>query len=84
MGFSASVSWTPGTVASGAFVTTAVTVAGVQTGQLAGASFSLALPAGVFLTANVSAANTVTVALINLSGGPVTLGSGALLAKVFQ
>lgn len=72
--------WNPASVASGAATSTTVTVTGAALGDLADAAFSLAVPAGVVLSAEVTAADTVTVTLLNLSGGAVDLASGTLMA----
>lgn len=77
-----SAAWTPGTFASGTSVSTAVTVAGAALGMAALGAFSLALPAGVVVSAAVTAANTVTVTLLNLSGAGATLAAGTVTAEV--
>lgn len=69
-----------GSVADGAFASEDVTVTGCALGDIAEASMSVAVPAGVMLTASVTAANTVTVTLTNRSGAPVDLASGTLTA----
>lgn len=79
-----SASWTPGTVASGAAANVTVAVTGAALGMTALGAFSLALPAGVLISAAVTASNTVVVTIANLSGGPVTLGAGTATAEVFM
>lgn len=77
-----SAAFTPGTIASGASANVTVTVTGAALGMVAAAAFSLALPAGVMISAAVTALNTVVVTMANLSGGPVTLGVGTATAEV--
>src|SRR5690606_25563154 len=71
------VTWDPAEIAAGASVTTTVTVTGATTGNsnlvLVGAPYSLQ---GLTVTGYVSAANTVTIVVANLTGAPVNLGSG--------
>lgn len=67
-----SASWTPGTIANGAKASTTVTVSGAALGDFAQGSFSLSLQ-GCQLTAEVSATNTVTVVVSNLTGASVAL-----------
>lgn len=77
-------SWDPVSLAPGEYVTTTVTVAGAALGDAAEASFSNAVPGGVLLLASVTAADTVTVTLLNISGTTQDLGSGTLTARVFS
>lgn len=79
---SGSVSWTPGTIAGGAFSSVAVPVTAAVVGQSAVPGFSLPLPAGVLASASVTAAGVVTVSLFNFSGSPVTLAAGTAWADV--
>lgn len=74
--------WTPGVIASGSTVSITVTVTGAALGMVAMGAFSLALPAGVVPAAAVTAANTVVVSLLNLSGSSQTLGAGTATAEV--
>jgi hypothetical protein len=75
--------WDPASIASGATVTTTLTVSGASLGDFTLASFSLTI-AGLQLTSYVSAANTVTVALSNLTGSAVDLASGTLAVLVLK
>lgn len=77
----ATATWDPGSVSSGAQTSTTVTVTGAAVGDSVRATFSLSL-AGLQMTAYVSAANTVTVLLGNLTGGAVDLASGTLTVTV--
>lgn len=69
----------PPSIAAGASTSTTVTVTGAILGQPAQAAFSLDT-AGVMLGAVVSAADTVTVTLLNPTSGAVDLASGTLSA----
>ncbi|MBZ9888133.1 right-handed parallel beta-helix repeat-containing protein [Mesorhizobium sp. BR1-1-3] len=73
----------PASLADAAGVTTTVTVTGAALGDMAMASFSLALQ-GITVTAWVSAANTVSVRFQNESGGVLDLASGTLKAWVLK
>ena len=79
----ATATWDPGEVATGAAASTTITVTGAALGDFALASFSLSL-AGLTLSAYVSATNTVTVVLSNLTAAAVNLSSGTLAAIVFK
>lgn len=79
--------WDPASVASGGFTSTTNTVGGAVVGDMATASFapfSGSVPAGVFFVANITAANTATLAMVNLSGAPVDLGNGTLRVDVWR
>jgi len=77
----ADVSWTPGTIANNASVSTNVTVSGVVDGWIALASFSLPL-GGMSISAAINAVNAVTVTITNNTGGALTLGAGVVRALV--
>lgn len=74
-----SKTYDPPSIASGAQVTTTVTVNGALMGDHATASFSLSV-SGLSVTASVTANNTVTVTFSNASGGAIDLASGTLAA----
>jgi hypothetical protein len=57
--------WSPGAIASKASATTTVTVAGAQVGDLVNLNASAPLTPSLSLTGFVSAANTVTLILVN-------------------
>jgi len=78
----ATAAWTPGAVLNGATASQSVTVNGAMVTSPAWAAWSAALPAGVILTAQVTAANTVLVTLINLSGSTQTIAAGTVTATV--
>jgi hypothetical protein len=80
-GFEASQTWNPASIADGDEVAVGVTVPGAQLGDFALASFSLDV-ADLVLSADVTAANTVTAVLHNSTGAGVDLGSGTLRVKV--
>ena len=77
----ASTDYDPPSIASGTISTTTVTVSGASLGDFATASFSLP-NAGVQLLAQVTAANTVTVAFWNVTGGAIDLAAGTLRVRV--
>lgn len=78
-----SATWNPASVADKASTSTTVTVAGAVLGDRCEASFSLSL-SGMTLSAYVSAADTVTCVLENLTGGAVDLGSGTVRVFVWS
>ena len=64
--------WDPPSLTAGSYTTVNFTVAGATLGQVALAALSTGIT-GCLLQAHVSAANTVTVTLHNISGGTVNL-----------
>ncbi|CAB4165395.1 hypothetical protein UFOVP833_56 [uncultured Caudovirales phage] len=74
-----SKTYDPPSIGAGAAASTTVTVTGALLGQQAGGAFSLSL-GGLYLTASVTAADTVTVTLVNPTGSPIDLASGTLSA----
>lgn len=80
-GFSAEATWNPGSIADGDEEATTVTVNGAQLGDFAFVSFDVDV-ADLQITADVTAADTVTVVLSNSTGGAVDLGSGTVRVKV--
>jgi hypothetical protein len=76
----ASATYDPGSIASMGVATTTVTATGAVLGDIAQCSFSLAL-GGLMASAEVSAADTVTVTLFNPTGGAINLGSGTLRVR---
>lgn len=78
---SSSVTWNPPNLVNQASETTTISVAGAVSGNYVQVSFSLDLQ-GLSLTGYVSAADTVTVILSNLTGGAVDLASGTLKVRV--
>ncbi|MHA2069287.1 MAG: hypothetical protein ACXABY_33420 [Candidatus Thorarchaeota archaeon] len=80
-GMNASATWDPASTLDGNEDATTVTVPGAKLGDFAFASFSLDV-ADLSLTADVTAANTVTAVLANNTGGTIDLGSGTLRVKV--
>jgi len=78
-----SKTYDPPNVASLNATTTTVTVTGAALGDTAIASFSLSTAAFV-VTAQVTSANTVTVAFLNITGAAVDLASGTLKVNVFR
>jgi hypothetical protein len=74
-------------IAHGASVTRNVSVTGAQFGDTVVVSFNHqngGLGGGVILFGSVSAANTVTATLLNVSGGNLTFGAGKLRVDVWK
>jgi hypothetical protein len=71
----------PPSLVAGAAASASVTVPNAEAGDFAVASFT-PMDAGISITAQVTAANTVTVWLHNLSGGTIDLASGTLRVMV--
>jgi hypothetical protein len=76
--------WDPGTVANGAVTSVKLAVAGASLGDPVMASHTRSLAAGVLLAASVTAADEVTVTLVNHSGAAFDLASGTLRASVWR
>jgi hypothetical protein len=74
--------WNPPPLPDGASTTTTVTVTGASLGNPCSVGLSTVVPGGMLLTANVTAANTVTVTLFNKSGGTVDVGGGTVWVHV--
>ena len=70
-------------LANGGFTTKTVTVTGAELGDFAVASLSVS-SAGLIVTANVTAADTVTVCFMNHTGSPVYLGTFTLNVRVMK
>ena len=77
------VVYTPPSLAAGVGGTAAVTVTGAALGDYVVASFSNSLQ-GIQLSADVSAADTVTAIFYNGTGGTIDLASGTLRARVVK
>lgn len=77
----ASKTWDPGSAASGGQVTTTITVATAVLGDWCQSSLGVST-GGLVITCAVTAANTVTVTLLNNSGGAVDLASSLLRVRV--
>lgn len=73
--------WNPASILDGDEVALEVTVPGATLGDFAFVSFSLDV-ADLQLTADVTAADTVTCLLSNNTGGAVDLGSGTVRVRV--
>lgn len=79
----ASTTWNPGSIADGGMEAKDVTVTGAELGDHVLVSFSLDV-ADLTLTANVTAANTVTCVLANSTGGAVDLAEGTLYIRLLK
>mgnify|MGYP003652251485 CR=1 FL=1 len=75
--FSLSQVWNPGSIANGASESLAVTVTGATFGMICSAVLGIST-SGLTLTAQVSAADTITATLTNNTGGSVDLASSTL------
>jgi hypothetical protein len=76
--------WAPGVVANGSQVSTTVTVPGAAVGDFVLVSHDKILTSALILSAHVSASDTVTVVIANLSGAVPTVASGALKVLVLK
>jgi hypothetical protein len=81
---SATMTYDAPSVADNAVTTQDVTVTGAAVGDLALASLTTILGNSVLLFADVRAADTVRVVLLNKSGGNLDLSSGTLRVGVFK
>lgn len=79
-----SATWVPGTIASNAMVSTTINADGSAIGDQVAVGFSNALAAGLILVGNVTAANTVTATLLNMTGSSQTIASGTIKATVIK
>lgn len=79
---SATKTWDPANTADGAMTSTTITVTGAVVGDPVRVGFTPAVPAGAVLSGSVTAADTVTVTLLNKTGGALDLASGTLRADV--
>lgn len=71
----------PGSLDAGDGVTATATVRGARVGDFATASFD-EIEAGITISAAVTAADTVSVTFLNLSGGTVDMASGTVRVRV--
>lgn len=76
--------WNPTIINNGAQASTTVTVTGAAIGDPAIAGFSSVTAAGWIISASVTSANTVTVTLMNHTGGNVDLASGTVTVIVMK
>jgi len=79
-----SATWDAGSIADGDEEATDITITGASLGDfIIGVSFSLDV-ADLQLTADVTAANTVTAVLSNSTGGAINLASGTVKVVVMK
>ncbi len=78
-----SAAYDPPSIAAGGYTTTNLTVAGAQLGDFAVVSFSLSV-GSLVVSANVTAANTVTVSLYNPTAAVVDLANGTLHVRCWK
>ena len=76
--------YNPASMATNTSTSTTLTVSGAAIGDVCSAGFSVAVPAGVYLTADVTATDTVTVKLFNQTAGTVDLASGTIRVVVMK
>lgn len=76
--------WNPASIANDAMASTTVTVTGAVVGQPVFVGYSSITAAGWALSGSVTAADTVTVTLVNKTGGAVDLPSGTVTVYVQQ
>lgn len=81
---SGTAAWTPGAIAGGAGATQSVTVTGAALGDPVAVGYNQNLADGIVLTGEVSAANTVTAQLRNVTGGSITPTAGTVRATVWK
>jgi hypothetical protein len=79
--FHGTAAYTPAAIANGASITVAVSVPGAQVGGHVFATYSADMQ-GLTHSAEVSAADTVTITVTNYKGAPVTLAAGYFRAMV--
>lgn len=77
------IAWSPGTIPQADFVVTTITLSGASPTNCAIAAWSAVLPDGVFMTAQVTATDTVKVYMMNLSGVSQSITAGDLFVEVF-
>lgn len=78
-----STTWNPGSIANGAEESQDVTVTGAALGDFALGSFSVDT-ADMSISASVTATNTVTVSLLNNTGGAIDLVNATVRAIVIK
>jgi hypothetical protein len=81
--FSLSQTWNPGSIANGAVESLALTVTGAVFGMTCYPSLSIST-SGLTLTAQVSAADTITATLTNNTGGSIDLASSTITVSAEQ
>lgn len=81
---SATTTWDPADIATGAVTTTTVTVTGAAVGDPVFVGLTTLTTEDALLVGKVSAADTVEVVLLNHTGANMNLASGTLRAVVFK
>lgn len=76
--------WNPGVVNSSSQVSTTVNVPNAAVGDTVAVGFSAPVAGGAILGGAVTSPGVVTVTLVNMSGAPMTFGSGTLRADAWQ
>lgn len=83
-GHATTATWEPGEIAIGAVASTTVTVQGAQVGDKVVWSHDALGADALIKSEHVSAANTVTLVLANLTASAVTVASGTVSVLVFR
>lgn len=81
---SGTVVWDPPSIASGAAASTTVTVTGAALGDTVAVGISQAVPGGAIISGAVTAADMVTVTIMNLSGDAIDLANSTVRADVHK
>lgn len=76
--------WGPPLVTNGSMTSTEVTILGSDIGDIVTVGFSQPLPAGAILSGAVTTGGTVTVTLLNMTGGELRLAPGTLRVDVYS
>lgn len=80
----ASEPWNPGSTANDAVATTLVSVRGAKVGQPVSVGYSSITTENVLLTAQVQAADTVRVVLLNKTGGALDPAAGTVTVVLWR
>jgi hypothetical protein len=76
--------WTPGAIGANAGATQSVTVTGAALGDVVAVGYNQNLQDGLVLTGEVSAANTVTAQIRNVTAGSLTPTAGTVRATAWK
>lgn len=80
----ATLTWSPGLIPNGGSSSATIAVTGAAFGDFVLVSYDKLLAAGLVITANVSAADTVRVTIANNSGVGVTPADGTVSVSVLK
>ncbi len=82
--FAASTTWDPPLIATGSYAFKDVSNSGCLLGDKSIAGFTIQIPDGAFLAAQVLSPGVVRVSLYNFTGGNIDLASGTLSVESFR